>query len=91
MHMFTKTKLVEYAASRAVSKEILEKYCEEVIYHVETAPEKQFFAIGFKNNSGGYVLRSSISKKCSSSDITTLNPQGEAITYKFTPNLGEHI
>jgi hypothetical protein len=81
--MFTKTKLVEYAASRAVSKEILEKYCEEVIYHVETAPEKQFFAIGFKNNSGGYVLRSSISKKCSSSDITTLNPQGE-LTEKAT-------
>lgn len=84
-HIFTKTKLVEYAASRAVSKEILERYCEEVIYHVETAPEKQFFAIGFKNNSGGYVLRSSISKKCSSSDITTLNPQGE-LTEKATGN-----
>ena len=84
-HIFTKTKLVEYAASRAVSKEILERYCEEVIYHVETAPEKQFFAIGFKNNSGGYVLRSSISKKCSSSDITTLNPQGE-LTEKSTGN-----
>ena len=84
-HTFTKTKLVEYAASRAVSKEILERYCEEVIYHVETAPEKQFFAIGFKNNSGGYVLRSSISKKCSSSDITTLNPQGE-LTEKSTGN-----
>ena len=75
-HTFTKTKLVEYAASRAVSKEILEKYCEEVIYHVETAPDRQFFAIGFKNNSDGYVLRSSISKKCSCSDITTLDPSG---------------
>ena len=75
-HTFTKTKLVKYAASRAVSKEILEKYCEEVIYHVETAPDRQFFAIGFKNNSDGYVLRSSISKKCSCSDITTLDPSG---------------
>lgn len=75
-HTFTKAKLVEYAASRAVSKEILEKYCEEVIYHVETAPDRQFFAIGFKNNSDGYVLRSSISKKCSCSDITTLDPSG---------------
>lgn len=75
-HTFTRTKLVEYAASRAVSKEILEKYCEEVIYHVETAPDRQFFAIGFKNNSDGYVLRSSISKKCSCSDITTLDPSG---------------
>ena len=75
-HTFTRTKLVEYAASRAVSKEILEKYCEEVIYHVETAPDRQFFAIGFKNNSDGYVLRSSFSKKCSCSDITTLDPSG---------------
>ena len=76
-HTFTKTKLVEYAASRAVSKEILEKYCEEIIYHVETAPDRKFFAIGFKNNSDGYVLRSSISKKCSCSDITTLDPSGQ--------------
>ena len=76
-HNFTRYKLVEYATSRAISKEILEKYCEEVIYHVDSVPDKQYYAIGFKNNSGGYVLRSSISKKCSSSDITTLNPQGE--------------
>ena len=84
-HSFTRYKLVEYAASRAVSKEILEKYCEEVVYHVDSVPDKQFYAIGFKNNSGGYVLRSSISKKCSSSDITTLNPQGE-LTDKTSGN-----
>mgnify|MGYP002519593302 CR=1 FL=1 len=49
----------------------------------DSVPDKQFYAIGFKNNSGGYVLRSSISKKCSSSDITTLNPQGD-LTDKAT-------
>lgn len=76
-HEFTKYKLVEYAESRAVSKEVLERYCEEVVYHVDSAPERQFYAIGFKNNSGGYVLRSSISKRCSSSDITTLSPDGQ--------------
>jgi DNA primase len=76
-HNFTKHKLVEYAASRAVSKEVLERYCEEVVYHVDSAPDRQFYAIGFKNNSGGYVLRSSISKRCSSSDITTLGPDGQ--------------
>ena len=76
-HKFTKHKLVEYAESRAVSKEILERYCEEVIYHVDSAPDRQFYAIGFKNNSGGYVLRSSLSKRCSSSDITTLSPDGQ--------------
>ena len=54
-HNFTRYKLVEYATSRAISKEILEKYCEEVIYHVDSVPDKQYYAIGFKNNSGGYV------------------------------------
>ena len=76
-HHFTRRKLVEYAADRAVSKEVLEKYCEEIVYHVDSAPDRKFYAIGFKNNSGGYVLRSSISKRCSSSDITTLGSDGE--------------
>ena len=84
-HSFSRHKLIEYAASRAVSKEVLERYCEEVVYHVDTAPERQFYAIGFKNNSGGYVLRSSISKRCSSSDITTLGPDGQ-MTDKVTSN-----
>ena len=84
-HNFTRYKLVEYATSRAISKEILEKYCEEVIYHVDSVPDKQYYAIGYKNNSGGYVLRSSISQKCSSSDITTLDPQGR-LTDKVTGN-----
>ena len=76
-HHFTRRKLVEYAADRAVSKDVLEKYCEEIVYHVDSAPDRKFYAIGFKNNSGGYVLRSSISKRCSSSDITTLGSDGE--------------
>ncbi len=84
-HKFTRNKLVEYANSRAVSKETLERYCEEILYHVDFAPQNQFYAIGFKNNSGGYVLRSSISKRCSSSDITTLSPDGQ-ITDKITGN-----
>ena len=84
-HSFSRHKLIEYAASRAVSKEVLERYCEEVVYHVDTAPERQFYAIGFKNNSGGYVLRSSISKRCSSSDITTLGPDGQ-MTDNVTSN-----
>ena len=84
-HKFTKHKLVEYAESRAVSKEVLERYCEEVIYHVDSVPDRQFYAIGFKNNSGGYVLRSSLSKRCSSSDITTLGSDGQ-MTDKVTSN-----
>ena len=75
-HDFTRRKLVEYAQSRAVTKEILERYCEEVLYHIDVYPQRQYFAIGFKNNDGGYVLRSSLTKKCTSSAMTTLDPQG---------------
>lgn len=74
-HKFTKIQLVEYARSRAISEEILMRYCEEVFYHIDGRAGR-FYSIGFKNNSGGYVLRSSISKRCSSSDITTFGPDG---------------
>ena len=82
-HNFTRRKLVEYAESRAVSRNILERYCEEVVYHIDSYPEKQYFAIGFMNNDGGYVLRSSLAKKCTSSTMTTLGPDGN-LTDKVT-------
>lgn len=82
-HNFTRHKLVEYAQARAVTKEILERYCEEVLYHIDAYPQNQYFAIGFRNNDGGYVLRSSLTKKCTSSAMTTLDPQG-CLTDKIT-------
>ena len=74
---FSKPALIEYAQSRCISREILDKYCDEVIYSVTSKPGSSFFAIGFKNNSGGYVLRSKVAKICSSSDATTLGPDGK--------------
>lgn len=73
---FAKKALIEYAQSRCISKEILDRYCDEVTYSVSSKPGSIFFAIGFKNNSGGYVLRSKVAKICSSSDVTTLGPDG---------------
>lgn len=76
-NQFTKSVLVEYAAERQVSREVLENFCEEVFYHIDGRSGK-FYAIGFKNNSGGYVLRSGLKngKRCTSSDLTTLGPNG---------------
>jgi hypothetical protein len=54
-----------------------------VVYHIDSYPEKRYFAIGFKNNDGGYALRSSLAKKCTSSTMTTLGPDG-AITDRVT-------
>ena len=82
-HNFTRRKLIEYAEARAVNRRILERYCEEVIYHIDSFPDKQFYAIGFRNNDGGYVLRSSLTKKCTSSAMTTLSPDG-VITGRVT-------
>ena len=76
-HDFTRRKLIDYAEERAVSKDILQGYCEEVLYHVVSMPDRKFFAIGFKNNSGGYILRSGTAKLCTSSDMTTLGPDGK--------------
>ena len=73
---FSKPALVEYAQSRCISREILDRYCDEVTYSVSSKPGSSFFAIGFKNNSGGYVLRSKVAKICSSSDVTTVGPEG---------------
>ena len=53
------------------------RYCDEVTYSVSSKPGSSFFAIGFKNNSDGYVLRSKVAKICSSSDVTTLGPDGK--------------
>ena len=74
---FAKKALIEYAQSRCISKEILDRYCDEVTYSVSSKLGSSFFAIGFKNNSGGYVLRSKVAKICSSSDVTTLGPDGK--------------
>lgn len=75
-HTFTRRKLIEYASERAVPKNILERYCEEVVYSVASVPDRKFYAIGFRNNAGGYILRSGAAKLCSSSDMTTMGPDG---------------
>lgn len=46
--------LLDYIASRHIDGTIAAQYCREVHYKVGDTP---FYAIGFKNNSGGYELR----------------------------------
>lgn len=47
--------LLQYAESRAIPKEIAQKFCKEVSY---INGGKNYYAIGFKNDLGGYELRS---------------------------------
>lgn len=73
----TRYSLLEYAiGERKIPGDILSRYCKEISYRIESRRDTLFYAIGFPNNSGGYVLRSSRTKICSSSDITTLDRKG---------------
>tara|TARA_R110002033_G_scaffold147948_1_gene185195 strand:+ start:632 stop:1492 length:861 start_codon:yes stop_codon:yes gene_type:complete len=55
--------LIQYLNSRGVSITIANIYCKEVWYRYKAS---EFFAIGLKNNNGGWELRNKIFKNSSS-------------------------
>lgn len=70
--------LIEYLKSRKVNIEIAKHYLQEIYY---TNDNKNYFAIAFKNDSGGYEIRSKYfqgSLKGYLKDITTLKSQNES-------------
>lgn len=65
--------LIQYLTSRGIKLSIGNEFCVEVHYSFK---DKNYFAIGLKNNSGGYELRSKIYKNSSSpKDITLIKNQ----------------
>jgi hypothetical protein len=63
--------LVEYISNvRGINIELVRKYCSEVYYQLN---QKNYFAIGFQNEQGGWELRNKYWKGCiGSKGITTL-------------------
>jgi len=57
--------LCRYLHQRRINKNIADIYCHEVFYNVHSK-EKEYRAIGFKNNGGGYELRNPFYKGSSS-------------------------
>jgi hypothetical protein len=55
--------ITDYIKSRGIAPEIARQYCQEVYYQIG---DKSYFSTGFKNNSGGYELRSQYFKGSSS-------------------------
>lgn len=55
--------LLAYVASRRISEAIATTYLEEVHYQFEKKP---YYAVGFKNDKGGYELRNERYKRCTS-------------------------
>lgn len=62
--------LLRYLKERYININYAKQYCNEVHYSANGRP---YFAIGFRNNTGGYDLRSSCFQGCTSKDITTIN------------------
>ncbi|MEO6844595.1 MAG: toprim domain-containing protein [Ginsengibacter sp.] len=65
--------LCQYLETRNIPAEIAKNYCRQITY---LNGQKQFYAIGFKNNSGGFELRSpNFKSTVSPKDFTFLNTQ----------------
>lgn len=63
--------LLSYLANRGISNKVAKEYCKEVHY---ANHGKNYFAIGFPNQSGGYEIRNSYFKGCiSPKDISVLS------------------
>ena len=61
--------LLDFLNKRSINTELAKQYCKEIHYSVNRKP---YYAIGFQNNNGGWVLRNSLFKGCTSMDVTTL-------------------
>jgi len=72
--------LCRYLRQRRIPKSIADKYCYEVLFKVNDR-EKNYRAIGFKNNAGGYELRNEYFKGSSSPKyVSYLNNNANRIT-----------
>ena len=60
--------LIQYLEKRAINVDLARGYCKQIHYSVAS---KNYFALGFKNDSDGWNLRSEYFKGCTSMDIST--------------------
>jgi hypothetical protein len=69
--------IANYVKSRGINIEMARNFCVDAYFEIH---DKEYFAVGFKNRSGGYELRNSFFKGSSSpKDITVINNQKESI------------
>ena len=73
--------LVKYLQGRAIPSEFASRYVREVRYRVG---EKNYFGIGFKNESGGYEVRNPYFKGCiGAKDISVVPAENSGIINVF--------
>jgi hypothetical protein len=70
-------RLLQYLRYRKIDISIAEAYCREIDFWLN---QKKYYAIGFKNNSGGYELRNKYFKGCTTpKDITYIHNNSNKI------------
>ncbi len=73
----TSLSLQNYLKERKINMDIAKTFCKEVSFRMN---DKNYFAIGFQNNSGGYELRNSFFKGSTHpKDITIIRNKGVII------------
>jgi DNA primase (bacterial type) len=60
--------LIQYLNERNIYPDLANQYCREVYYSIKN---RDYFAIGFQNDSRGWVLRNKSFKACTSMDVKT--------------------
>lgn len=60
--------LLQYLAKRAIPIDIARAYCKQIHYGID---DKNYFAIGFKNDSEEWNLRNEYFKGCTSMEVST--------------------
>ena len=69
--------LKNYLHERHIPVSVAEQFCREVTYELDG---RSFYAIGFKNDAGGFELRNKICKQSSApKDITTINNGAKSV------------
>ena len=79
--------LKAYALNRGISGDILNRYCQEVVYEIKGKRNHRFYAIGFPNCEGGYVLRSTKQKRCTGNAPTWIDSNEKVSTIKSADTL----
>ena len=63
--------LLRYLGKRSIAQQVASQYCKEVHYRNH---DKNYFAVGFPNRSGGYEIRNAYFKGCiSPKDISVIS------------------
>ena len=79
--------LKAYALNRGICSDILNRYCQEVVYEIKSKKNHRFHAIGFPNCEGGYVLRSTKQKRCTGNAPTWIDSNEKVSDVKSADTL----